>query len=76
VDGIFSNDYADQFDVDATRPAFLCNSADVSGVAKGDALTVYGLQALGYSSESQAFIIASPPESDSTGITRLVLKNA
>jgi len=68
VDGIFEDDY-DQIDAGGTigfaasSPTFQCSTADVSGAAEGDALTVGGVN----------YIIRVVMD-DGTGITMLQLE--
>ena len=63
VEGIFDNDYAGQFGVDATSPAFQCKTADVSAVGRGTAIVI---NSINYK--------AVRKESDGTGWTTVILE--
>ena len=65
VNGIFDQEYLQTLGVDSANPVFVCRAADVSGVAKGQTLTV---NSVGYS------IVGIHP--DGTGVVALELRKA
>lgn len=63
VNGIYDHAYVEVNMVQAERPIFICETANVAGVAKGDALSVDGTDYL-----------VVEPQPDGTGEMTLVLE--
>ena len=62
VDGIFDRPYIESTDYAGTQPVFQCAESEVSGVSRGDTITI----------DSQDYAVVNI-EPDGTGITTLVL---
>lgn len=65
VDGIFYNDFILNGPVQDSAPMFQCAAADVSGVEKGDTITIAG-----------TLYEVVEPQPDGTGVIVLVLHEA
>ena len=67
VKGIFDADYLEAFNtVSGAAPSFLCASADVAAMARGDQITLNGI----------TYTVQKPPQADGLGLTRLLLQKA
>ncbi len=63
VAGIFENQFVEVMGIEAVRPVFTCDEANVSSIAHGDALTI----------KSTSYQVAGI-QPDGTGLTSLILE--
>ena len=68
VKGIFNNEYFDEIGpgpgVESSNPVFICATADVTGIAEGDDITINGT----------TYKVVGPPQPDGTGVMTLQLQ--